>query len=90
MSGHADAWDQFLSWMLSARRRMEDPWVPVAVICLQADARSDGAMDLKPWNNAAVIWPAEFPVDERGPLLKRLAKPYDEGTVLRSAGGGAD
>ena len=84
MSDNARAWDQFESYMRRARERMEDTWAPVALVCVQATSAVDGGTDLKLWNDSAVLWPADFPVKERGPLLARLAKPYADGTVLRS------
>ena len=79
-----DAWDKFMAFITDARFTMEDKWAPVALICLQASTDADGSVELKPWNDAAGIWPASFPVAERGPLLKRMAKPYEDRTVLRS------
>ena len=79
-----DAWDKFMVFITDARSTMEDNWAPVALICLQASTGDDGLVELKPWNDVAGIWPASFPVAERGPLLKRIAKPYEDGTVLRS------
>lgn len=81
-----NGWDEFTAYLEHARARLEDRWAPVAVICLQAESHTneDGVVNVKPWNDAAVIWPASFPVSERGPLLERLAKPYRDHTVLQS------
>ena len=77
---NAAAWDQFEEYIRQSRERMVDQWVPVAMICVQASTDRRGWLL---WNDGAVVWPAEFPVGERGPLLARLAKPYADGTVLR-------
>jgi hypothetical protein len=76
-------WDEFLAWIHNARPTMEDRWVPVALIALQATEHADGSVTLLPDHDATILWPASFPVEERGPLLARLAKPYQAGTVLR-------
>ena len=77
------AWDAFERYVAQARERMQDRWVPIAMVCVQAQAAEGGGVDLMLWNDARVIWPADFPIAERGPLLARLAKPYADGTVLR-------
>jgi hypothetical protein len=81
---HDEAWDKFMEYIADARRRCGDTFIPVALICLQGKPRSDGAMDVYFDKDPAIIWPADVPIKGRGPLLERLAKPYRDGTVLRS------
>ena len=83
MADNAASWDQFMEFIRNARATMEDRYAPVALVCLQAETDTDGATELKPWNDAVLLWPAQFPVEERGPLLARISKPYRDGTVLR-------
>jgi hypothetical protein len=78
-----NGWDEFLAWIETARATMEDRWAPVALITLQSTENADGGVSVLPDNDATILWPATFPVDERGPLLARLARPYQAGTVLR-------
>jgi hypothetical protein len=78
-----EPWDEFLAWMAHARPTLEDRWVPVALITLQYTKDADGTVTVQPAHDATILWPATFPIDERGPLLARLVGPYREGTVLR-------
>jgi hypothetical protein len=78
-----NGWDEFLAWVARARVTMEDRWAPVALITLQYTEGEGGTVDVEPHRDAAILWPSTFPVDERGPLLARLAGPYRQGTVLR-------
>ena len=80
---NAKAWDQFEDYMRRARERLEDRYAPVALLCVEARTDDAGGTDLILWNDGVIIWPASFPVSERGPLLTRLSKPYRDGTVLR-------
>lgn len=79
-----NGWDEFLAWVNEARTRMEDRWAPVGLICLQATECPHGGVELQLEKDAAILWPKDFPIPERGPLLVRMAKPYRDGTVLRS------
>ena len=83
MNDHAAAWDAFERYIAEARMRLVDGWAPVGLICLQARANEDGSTDLEAEKDGAIIWPAGFPVEARGPLLLRLSKPYFDRTVLR-------
>jgi len=78
------AWDEFIRYVRDAQKRLQDKWAPVALVAVQAETGPDHATQLRLWDDAAILWPAEFPVDERGPLLVRIAKPYKDGTVLRT------
>ena len=79
-----NGWDEFLGYIAAVRERMEDRWAPIGLICLQASEDGTGGVEVRPQNDGAIVWPASFPVEERGPLLARLSKPYQDGTVLRS------
>lgn len=81
--GNEAAWDAFERYIADARKRMEDKWAPVALICVQATTDADNESHLKLWDDAAMVWPATFPIKERGRLLKRMAKSYGDHTVLR-------
>lgn len=78
-----NGWDEFLGYITAVRARMEDGWAPVGLICLQARDTGQGEVQVLPEHDGAIVWPASFPPDQRGPLLRRLAIPYAEGTVLR-------
>ncbi len=77
------AWEAFLGYIEAARPAL-DGCAPVALICLPiAEADQDGALQLRKDVGARIIWPASFPVEDRGPLLLRIAEPYEDGTVRR-------
>lgn len=78
-----NGWDDFLAWVADARGRMEDQWAPVALVCLQAREDGDGAVDVFPEKDAAILWPGTLPTEARGPLLGRIAATYHAKAVLR-------
>jgi hypothetical protein len=78
-----NGWDEFLAHLVDVRARMEDQWAPIGLICLQARDDEHGEVTVLPENDGAIVWPSSFPIEERGPLLARLSKPYADGTVLR-------
>lgn len=80
---HKDAWDKFEQYFKDARARLEDKWAPVVLICIQADDAGDGTLNFFVERDQAGIWPANFPIPERGPLLERVGKTYRAGQVLR-------
>lgn len=71
----AQAWETFLQWIERARPAL-DGCVPVALIALPVEkVEGDGEMSLDV-HRGRILWPADFPPDERGPLLLRLSIPY--------------
>jgi hypothetical protein len=58
---------------------------PIALILLQASPDGED-MKLEVDKGAAILWPADFPVNVRSPLLAKLAEPYRQGAVLRERG----
>lgn len=83
MEQHDVAWEMFDEYIARTRERVGDRYVPIALICLEAIANDDGSTDVLPEQDGLVVWPASFPIPERGPLLARLSTPYRDGTVLR-------
>ena len=81
-------WDAFLSMVASARSRMQDRYVPVCMILLQAERADEESVDVFFDRDGICLWPKDVPIPERGPLLKQLARPYEDGTVLRTTGKG--
>lgn len=80
-----NGWDEFEGYMREARVRMEDRYAPIALLCLLVKPGTEGdTPEVMLYKDTAVVWPAEFPIAERGPLLARVAGPYRAGTVLRS------
>jgi len=84
---HDHSWERFQGYISDAKARVGDRFVPIGLICLQADAVEGTEHDLEayPMKDAMIIWPAEVPIDERGPLLLRLVEPYLSGRVLRGS-----
>jgi hypothetical protein len=78
-----EAWAHFKRWIDEAMPAL-DGCVPVALIAMPvAGVAADGAIDVSRDGQGRIIWPATFPVEERGPLLLRLSEPYRDGTVRR-------
>jgi hypothetical protein len=71
------AWFRFFDH-INKIRQTHDGSIPIALICV-AIRHGDDPSDMI-WNDLAQahsIWPAEFPLNERAPLLRRLASAYD-------------
>lgn len=81
---HDHAWETFQGYIDNARASIQDTFVPVALICMQAEP-GEGPTDIRvyPDKDAAIIWPADFPIGDRGLVLMNVAQPYFERTVLR-------
>lgn len=77
-------WDTFLSFVAHARPKIEDRWVPVAMICLQVQQTEDGNIESAPSADACILWPASVPMDQRRAILADLAARY-EGTIIQTA-----
>jgi hypothetical protein len=82
MSAVDDAWARFLDYVRRARPEL-DGCVPVAMIFLPARSEADGSVLIDRDADGRILWPATFPIEDRGPLLAKLAKPYADGTVRR-------
>ena len=69
---------------MAAARPALDGCAPVALICLPiAGADQDGVLQVRKDDDGRIIWPADFPVEDRGPLLAHIARRYLEGAVRR-------
>ena len=82
MKATEEAWEHFIRYMRNARPAL-DVTVPVAAIFLPVEdtAQDDVSLDLD--GRCRVLWPADFPIGARGPLLRRIAQEYENGTITR-------
>jgi len=78
-------WDKFLKYIGAARPKLEDAWVPVALICVQpTEVHEDGSIDIDSDKDLTVVWPADVPMDARKYILQELSGRYRGGPVLQS------
>lgn len=78
-------WETFLEYVDRARPQL-DGCAPVALICVPIDSADpeDGSVNLRLEHaDFRVLWPKGFPIDERAPLLRRIADTYERGGVSR-------
>lgn len=64
-----------------------DGCVPVALICMPVKTvHADGGIDIHVEGTARLLWPADFPEDERAKLLASLVKGYSSPDFRRIKG----
>lgn len=86
MSGLDVFWDRFFDVVRAARPAL-DGTLPVAVIFLPAVLGPDGMAEMDQTGGPPrVLWPKEFPEEEREPLLRHIAKAYRMDVVDRLEG----
>lgn len=84
MNARNEAWARFEKWMRTAEGGGLEGMVPIALICLPIDGvEEDGALILRA-TGARMLWPTQFPVEDRAPLLDHIAAEYRSGRVSRS------
>jgi len=76
-----EAFQHFIAWIKDAMAGL-DGCVPVAFICMPVErVHADGGIDVRRDGDGRIIWPASFPVADRGPLLAGLARGYAAGAA---------
>ena len=71
-----EAWEQFKRWIDTARPAL-DGCAPVTLIAMPIErVDADGAVQVRVHADGRIIWPADFPIEDRGPLLEQLARAY--------------
>lgn len=81
-----EVWDEFEQVLRSVRERLSERWIPVAMLCLQAEEGDDdrGGLKVHLKSEATMVWGRGFPDSQRATVLDHMAKQYEKGTILRS------
>jgi hypothetical protein len=85
MTTEADAWKKFNEYIDKVRPLVAGKFVPVALILLPVEASTPAAIQVSD-TIPAVLWPADFPMADRAPLLEKIARAYRTQGVLTLPG----